>query len=217
MNVMVIAPHPDDEAIGCGGSLCLHASRGDRVVAVFLTSGELGLKHVIPDEARRLRENEAAAAAEALGIQELVFLRQPDWCVAEHIAEGATLLRPVLTRETPALIYLPHPREWHPDHQAALPLVQCALADARVPTPVIECYEVWTPLAEYDRVQDISTVMTQKIQAIARHRSQVGYFRYDLAVLGLNQYRGALAGRCRYAEVFQHAVSAPTTQVGPGI
>ena len=63
MNVLVVAPHPDDETIGCGGTLCLHQQRGDRVVVVFLTSGELGLKHLPPQEAWTIREKEANAAA----------------------------------------------------------------------------------------------------------------------------------------------------------
>jgi len=45
MKVLIIAPHPDDESIGCGGTLCLHARRGDPMAVVYLTSGELGLKH----------------------------------------------------------------------------------------------------------------------------------------------------------------------------
>jgi LmbE family N-acetylglucosaminyl deacetylase len=65
-------------------------------------------------------------------------------------------------------------------------------------------YEVWTPLAEYDQVEDISPVMRRKLRALRCHRSQLGHFRYDRAVRGLNQYRGALAARCRYAEVFRH-------------
>jgi LmbE family N-acetylglucosaminyl deacetylase len=203
MNVLVVAPHPDDEAIGCGGTICLHVARGDRVSAVFLTSGELGLKHLVREEAWRVREAEAAAAAEVLGLSRLSFLRCPDWFVGDHVDEAAAGLREFLGPDLPQLLYLPHPHEGHPDHQAALPVVRAALG-ASYPLPDLLAYEVWTPLAEYDHVEDISSVMARKLKAVRCHRSQIGHFRYDAAVCGLNRFRGALAARCRYAEVFRY-------------
>ena len=201
MNVLVVAPHPDDEAIGCGGAVCRHTDRGDRVSAVFLTSGELGLKHLPPEEAWRVREAEAAAAAEVLGLAGITFLRRPDWFVGEQVDETAAALLPVLKREEPKVIYLPHPGDEHPDHRAALAIVRAAVRGG--PAPIFRAYEVWTPLAEFDHVEDISSVMRRKLRAVRCYRSQVGHFRYDRAVRGLNLYRGALAARCRFAEVFR--------------
>ena len=203
MNVLVIAPHPDDEAIGCGGTLCLHVQGGDRVAAVFLTSGELGLKKLPRDEAWKIRETEARCSAKILGLADLYFLRQPDWTLNEHVAAAATSLREVLRRETPALIYLPHLLEWHPDHRAALPVVTAAIKREKIRPPKLLAYEVWTPLNQFDEVRDISTVMSRKLRALRAHRSQLGEFDYVQAVRGLNQYRGALAAKTRFAEVFQ--------------
>src|SRR5438309_11946363 len=78
MNVLVIAPHPDDESIGCGGTICLHADRGDRVAAVFLTSGAMGLPDLSEGDAPRTRARESEEAAGALGISSVTCLRRPD-------------------------------------------------------------------------------------------------------------------------------------------
>jgi N-acetylglucosamine malate deacetylase 1 len=220
MNVLVVAPHPDDEAIGCGGTVCHHVVRGDRVSVVFLTSGELALKHLPCEEAWRIRESEAEAAAAALGLAGVTFLRCPDWSVGDRVEEAAAGLRPVLEREGPQLVYLPHPGDEHPDHRAALPVTRAALRGFPGRPPVALGYEVWTPLEGYDRVEDISTVMRQKLRAVRCYASQLGYFRYDRAVRGLNQYRGALGGRCDYAEVFQRqdlSLPRPVPVGRPGV
>src|SRR5258708_33475374 len=120
MTVLVIAPHPDDESIGCGGALRLHAVRGDRVVAVFLTSGELGLKHLPQEKARQIREREARAAAKILGLAGVSFMRRPDWMVSGDVKGAGKALPPVLRVEAPEFVYLAHPDEWHPDHPAGL-------------------------------------------------------------------------------------------------
>src|SRR5579864_9179113 len=104
MNILVIAPHPDDEAIGCGGTVCNHAARGDRIAVVFLTSGELGLKKLPRDRAWKIRESEANECHEILGIAARHFLRLPDWYVGKQIRNGAKLLRPILKQEKPEMI-----------------------------------------------------------------------------------------------------------------
>jgi N-acetylglucosamine malate deacetylase 1 len=203
MNILVIAPHPDDETIGCGGALCLHAAKGDRVAVVFLTSGELGLKHLAREKAWQVREAEAKAASRLLGVARLDFLRLPDWAVGDHLKKGARLLLPILKAERPGLVYLPHPRDWHPDHRATLPLLSTALRRIRLPGVELRAYEVWTPLSEFDQLEDITRVMPRKLRALRAYRSQLREFDYERAVRGLNQFRGVLGAKRPYAEVFQ--------------
>jgi N-acetylglucosamine malate deacetylase 1 len=206
MHVLVLAPHPDDEAIGCGGTILLHSrDRGDRVACAFLTSGELGLPRLRTEQARQIREAEAEKAAEILGIARLDFLRQPDSCVEKQVQAAATALEVVLKRETPATIYLPHARDNHPDHRAALPIALRALESLRMSPPLLLGYEIWTPLSAHDRVENVTAQMPAKLAAIRTHRSQVRQCRYDRAASGLNMYRGATAGHCPFAEIFQMA------------
>lgn len=205
MNALVIAPHPDDEAIGCGGAICLHADRGDRVAVVFLTSGESGLTRLAEDQARRVREREAETAAAILGVSSVTFMRRPDHSLDEDIAAAARALRPILAREEPETIYLTHERDFHPDHRASVKIVQQALGGAGMAAPALLSYEVLTPVAEYDRAEDISSVMDRKLRAVRAHRSQMRQFRYDSAVRALNRYRGVVAGAGQYAEVFRLA------------
>jgi N-acetylglucosamine malate deacetylase 1 len=209
VNVLVVAPHPDDESIGCGGTIALHTSNGDHVEVVFLTSGELGLKHLPVTEARSIREAEAQAAATILGVAKLHFLRQPDWMLNDHIDQAAPELANILAKVRPDVIYAPHPGEDHPDHRVALEVLQTALS--RLPRVGVQIYgyEIWTPVATYDHVVDISALMETKLSAIRSYVSQLKAFRYDEAIAGLNQYRGALAGHCRFAEVFKSDAFPP--------
>ncbi len=206
--VAVIAPHPDDEAVGCGGAIARHTARGDRVSVFFLTSGELGLKHLPKQDAWDIREAEAEAARQVLGISSIDFLRGPDWFVGDDVNAMASALSPLLLRDLPDIVYLPHPGEWHPDHQACLPVTLAALRLSNLSAASLRTYEIWTPLAAYDYVEDITTVVRQKMRAIRCYRSQLESFRYDRAIRGLNQYRGTIAARCPYAEVFKDASGA---------
>jgi LmbE family N-acetylglucosaminyl deacetylase len=209
LKVLVLAPHPDDEAIGCGGTICLHRARGHSVSVVFLSSGEGALKRLPRNEAWAVREAEARAACAVLDAELVSFLRQPDWFVGDNLDAAVDALTPVVQEHRPDLMYLPHPLEWHPDHQACLPIVRRALARANLPATSLLLYEVWTPMSTYDHVEDITCVMRRKLTALRCHVSQIGHFRYDRATRGLSQYRGALAARCGFAEVFHTASVVP--------
>lgn len=207
--VLVIAPHPDDEAIGCGGTIGLHRRRGDPVHVVFLTSGERGMTGLSDQAARSIREAEAEEAGRILGVGRIDFLRLPDLGLDRQIQPGSRQLRAILEAHPSDFIYLPHPEESHPDHEATLPIVREVLARLtdRSALPELRAYEVWSPMTRFDWVEDISQTMRQKLLAVRRYKSQLAVFRYDHAVRGLNRYRGILAGGSSYAEAFRYCPS----------
>ena len=201
MNVLCIAPHPDDETIGCGGALCVANAAGHRTAAVFLTSGEAGLASRPQPDAQQTREAEAEAAAQILQLATLEFFRFPDGALREHLDAVAQKLGSFIRTYQPDLVYLPHPHEWHPDHQAAVQITQAALAHFDHPAE-LQAYEVWTPIQQHHRVLDISSFWDRKLAALRAHVSQLSVWPYDRAVEGLNRYRGAMHGQCAYAEAF---------------
>lgn len=202
MSVLVIAPHPDDESIGCGGSILRHVERGEDVRVLFLTSGELGVGGTVRERAWEIREREAEVAARVLGVEDVQFLRQPDWHLGEHVHSVTPMVGAVMTEQRPKHVYAPHANEWHPDHRAAHAIALGAAALSGVAPSQVLAYEVWTPLAFYDEVADISSLLSRKLEAVRCYETQLGAFDYVRAVSGLAQYRGAMAAHSDYAEVF---------------
>jgi N-acetylglucosamine malate deacetylase 1 len=198
--VLVVAPHPDDESIGPGGTIADHRAAGYDVCVVFLTSGERSHPHLPSNEVQALRESEAQAAASVLGISILAFLRLPDQRVNADVSRSAAALAQAIAGQSFHTIYLPHPDEDHPDHAAALSIVEAALPPSA--SPWLLGYEVWTPMRAFDHVVDITAHLPVKLEAIRAYASQLAQFDYVRAVSGLNQYRGALACKSEFAEVF---------------
>ncbi|NOR53664.1 MAG: hypothetical protein GQ536_06215, partial [Candidatus Aminicenantes bacterium] len=90
--VLVLAPHPDDETIGCGGSLAIHANAGDPVKVVFLTNGAKGDTSGKEEKKSyiKIRQGEARKACKCLGITDLEF-----WAYEDRALAGS---RGVLTK-----------------------------------------------------------------------------------------------------------------------
>lgn len=205
MQVLVISPHPDDESIGCGGSILQHMANADVVSTLFLTSGENGGHGRSREETAKLREEEARAAAAVLGTQQIDFWHLPDGAV-EVTADLVERLKSLIAERNIDLIYVTHDQEMHPDHRAAAELVREATNGmSNASRPLIRMYEVWTPLQEMDDILDITAHMDTKRTAIRLHKSQCDVLRFDEAVAGLNRYRGEMHSwpGGDYAEVFK--------------
>ena len=203
--VTVISPHPDDEAIGCGGTLLQHAAEGAEIQVIFLTSGEQGGHGMPAAETAARRESEATTAAAILGVSELEFWHEPDGTLTAHCGL-IERLRSHMENFTPHRLYVTHPGEMHADHRAAARAVSRALASplSGGAPPDVWMYEIWTPLSSPDEIVDISNQAERKQEAIRAYVSQCAAMRFDEAALALNRYRGEFHSwpGGDYAEVF---------------
>lgn len=213
MNVLVFSPHPDDDIIGCGGSIARHIQKGNHVAIVYMTSGEFGSLEYLPEDLARIREVEAAEAARSLGVTALTFLRNHDGDLKynkENLHRIASLIR----AKKPSLIYIPHSNDSVPDHQTTHRLVMEGCRRAAGPwfpeygpqpwqAETILGYEVWTPIQSVGHSEDISNFMSAKLEALQMHRTQTKSIKYDDAIQGLNRYRGIMTGKGDYCEYFQ--------------
>lgn len=217
--ILVVAPHMDDEIIGCGGTLRKQVLAGSQVAVVFLTDGckgdaELRARTDVSPADRKefetrhstLRKEEARRTAAILGIQELFFLDFPDGSFRSG-PETVTPFLALVENWKPGLIFLPFVTDRHRDHEEANALVVEAIRTSQQPWPDLKCagYETWSPLFA-NRMVEIGEVLEDKKRALQQLKSQLAHTDYIAATLGLNAYRSMihLKGHS-HAEAFYYA------------
>jgi LmbE family N-acetylglucosaminyl deacetylase len=192
--VVVIAPHPDDETLGCGGLVAYLARSGAHVHTIFLSDGEASHPAhplLLPPELARRRKDEALAALAALGIKEpqnsAVFLGAPDGqldrlSTAERRRVVDAMTSQIQTLK-PTVVLAPYRFGGSTEHTAANSLVRAALATAGgghlLEYPV---WAWWNPLrlraqlrlsADNLRLPLDLTLWAAKRRALACHRTQI--------------------------------------------
>jgi LmbE family N-acetylglucosaminyl deacetylase len=187
--ILVVAPHPDDETIGCGGLIRQARARGTPVAIDILTDGARSHPNSRAFDASRLaalREAEAIGAAACLGVapEAVTFWRQPDsalpWRGAAGAALAATMRRRIVETEA-AAIFVTWVDDPHCDHEAAFELVVAAAADSPS-RPRVHAYPVWSWTIDTPRsVREgavfrlsIAGDLDAKRHALGRHASQLG-------------------------------------------
>ncbi len=188
--IIVFAPHPDDETLGCGGTIAKKVRDGDLVYIVFVTDGRNSHKIVLgieenpnPEEVKAIRREEGRTVARLLGVQEenLTFMDYMDGHLDQQIALAAERVRRTVVSIEPDTIFVPHELDLNKDHRATNVIVRSALKEWS-PRLELYMYVIWYgDKSEYARVMnadnaveiDISEFLELKRKAIATYRSQV--------------------------------------------
>lgn len=145
-SALVFSPHPDDESLGCGGTIIKKKQAGATVKLVHMTDGAGSHSHLISAaELRTIRRREAESAARVLGVDHTYFLDFADGALNENIAPAAERVLQILREEEPEDVFVPHHREpmrQAADHIAATRIVMTALGSYPKRIAVWE-YPVW--------------------------------------------------------------------------
>lgn len=200
--LVVVAPHPDDEVIGCGGLIHKWCAAGAEAAVLWVCSRST--------EAERA---EAQRAIERLGVSESASLDFPPVGLSY---DEPTLRRFVaeLRRLRPTALLIPHANDADEQHRTTHQLaaesawlIGYPIWEERGPlsprpTLVLE-YEVWSPIGQPNYYEDISVHLDAKLESLRCYSTQLAITPLDRAVAGLNQWRGAMGLGVVAAEAFQ--------------
>jgi LmbE family N-acetylglucosaminyl deacetylase len=202
---LVLAPHPDDETLGCGGTIALYSGRIDFTI-VAVSNGEAVN---IPEENKSsLRKKEFQKAAGTLGAKTLIFLDIPDGNFSDHRNSLRGKLSDLFAAQRPQLVFVPSPIDPHPDHrETALACMELALS---YPALRVAFYEIYNP-TRFNVLIDIGPVIETKKQALLHyHYSMLKQEEIFIASnLGLNKSRSVFTLRDSYYEAFWMPSSTP--------
>ena len=204
--VLVIAPHPDDEVLGCGGTIAKHTSGGDEVYVCIVTKAYP--PQWSEDEIKKARD-EVLNVNQILGIKKTYFIDLPtvklDTIPQKELND---LISRCVVEVQPEIIYLPHKGDINKDHGLVFDAAMVAMRPR--PGAVIKkvlCYETlseteWAaPSVENAFIPnvyvDISDTLETKLKAAAAYKTELKEFPHPRsleAISALAKLRGSTIG-----------------------
>ena len=214
--ILVVAAHPDDEVLGCGGTIAKHAYEGDIVHVVFMTNGESSRVDYSGNDIsnRRLM---ARQSADILGIYKLIFMDFPDNSMDTiPFLNIVQEVEKVISKIKPSVVYTHHVGDLNIDHKithkavmtAARPQPNCTIREI-YSFEVLSSTEWSTPSSESffipNKFVNIATTLDQKLRALDIYSDEMHKFPHSRSVESvsiLSRYRGSTMGMSA-AEAFK--------------
>lgn len=201
-SILVVAPHQDDEVIGCGGALALQMLSGQSASVVILQDGadEHASVSMSREALRERRNEESRAAAREIGIDAPIFLGLTN--LRSNADAAASALRKIIEQRGVDAVFTPFVLDGHPDHRASNFILAKALTGLSRPIRTIQ-YEVWSNCIPNVLVV-IDQVADKKDTMLACFEFANGAHDYAHATKGLNMFHSRLlpAGKARFVECF---------------
>ncbi len=213
MKVLVIAPHMDDEVLGCGGTIVRHVDTGDHVTVCVVANR--AYHHKYEPKLIAQEKNSCKNAKDILSYQDLILLDLPDEQLDRSQIDIIIPLEEVVVGCKPDIVYIPHRGDLNQDHRAVFEAARVACrpnAEQRVTT--LRAFEVptstdqvpgtneWPFLPNY--YVDVKDSLKQKVEAMACYSTESKPFPHPRSTEGLRVYaqkRGMEVG-IKAAEAF---------------
>jgi LmbE family N-acetylglucosaminyl deacetylase len=208
---MVVTPHPDDAEYGVAGTVARWIDDGKEVIYVVCTNGDKGITdaNMDPEEVARIREEEQMAAANGLGVREVIFLRHPDQGLEDTPEFRKELVRLIRMYRPETLITAdPYRRYvWHRDHRitgqvaldAVFPYARDVLSYPDLIEEGLNPHKVKEILfwgsEDINYRSDITKTFPMKLAALRCHKSQVGHISPEELEKRLRQRHKKMAER----------------------
>jgi LmbE family N-acetylglucosaminyl deacetylase len=216
MKIAVIAPHPDDETLGCGGVLLRHRAEGDQLHWIVVTSAQESLEW--PKEIITRKSREVETVAEAYGVHSIARLGLPAARLdTMPVAELIASMRDAITAASPDIVYLIHAGDVHTDHHAVFTATLSVLKTFYMKTLGVTRVLSFETLSSTEAApqsvanafvpnvyRDITPYIDQKIAIMSAYQSELQAEpmpRAPSSIRALARYRGASVG-VEYAEAF---------------
>ncbi len=132
-SILAVAPHPDDETLGCGGTIAKRVREGYKVEILFMTDGRNALSEMFgifsdpsPSELVKIRRRESIRATGILGLKEddLIFLGFTDMSLKKDKVSAQEMVKELIKDRSYSEIYFTSEKDFHPDHQATNSIVK---------------------------------------------------------------------------------------------